>query len=197
MTDAPDADRDDTVYAYKPSVLGAPWLLRLKPAGLEYNVGSWSGVVRYANISRVRLSFRPTTMQMRRFVAEIWATDAPKIQIASTSWRSLVEQERLDATYLVFVTELHRRVAAAGTTARFVSGMPLLPYGVGVVIYVGALLAFVALTTRALQTGEWTGAAMISAFFALFAWQVGDYFWRNRPGVYSPDELPSNVLPRA
>jgi hypothetical protein len=196
MTDAPDTDRDDPTYAYKSSVMGAPWLLCLRPDGLEYNVGRWSGLVRYTNIRRVRLSFRPTTMQMRRFVAEIWAADAPKIQIASTSWRSLVEQERLDAAYVSFVTELHRRIARAGATATFVSGMPLLLYGVGIAVYAGALLAFVALTTRALQVGEWTGAALIGGFFALFAWQVGDYLWHNRPGVYSPEAPPLNVLPR-
>jgi hypothetical protein len=197
MSDAPETDGDDPTYAYKPSLMGAPWLLCLKPEGLEYSVGRWSGLAPYASIRRVRLSFRPTTMQMRRFVAEIWAADAPKIQIVSTSWRSLVEQERLDAAYVSFVTELHRRLAEAGATATFVSGMPLLLYGVGVAVYVGALLAFAALTARALQIGEWTGAAMVGGFFALFAWQVSAYFWRNRPGLYSPDALPRNVLPRA
>jgi len=32
-------------------------------------------------------------------------------------------------------------------------------------------------------------------FFALFAWQSGTYFRRNRPGRYRPDGLPRDLVP--
>ena len=94
--DAPDGG--EPTYAFKPNLVGSPWLLMLKPAGLAWDVGRRSGLVRYDRIRRVRLSFRPVTLQTHRFVAEIWSHDSPKIQFASASWRSLVEQERLDAS---------------------------------------------------------------------------------------------------
>ena len=61
-------------------------------------------------------------MQTHRFITEIWSADNPKIQIVSVSWRSIMEQERLDNAYSAFVTELHRRLAAAG--ARGASSRP-------------------------------------------------------------------------
>jgi hypothetical protein len=194
--DAEDASSGDPVYAYKPALIGAPWELRLKPDGLAWRVGRHSGTVGYRGIRRVRLSFRPVTLQSQRFLAEIWSADGPKIQIASSSWRSLTEQERQDAAYVAFITELHRRLAAAGTTAMFSIGMPAVLYGIGVVVFTAATLAFVGLTVRALQLGETAAAAVVGAFFLLFAWQVGRYFLRNRPATYRPEALPPAVLPR-
>ena len=144
----------------------------------------------------VRLSYRPVTMQSHRFITEIWSADNPKIQIASVSWRSLVEQERLDAAYSAFVAELHRRLAAAGTTARFSTGMPVAVYWIGVVVFAAVMVAMGVLIVRAMQAGQWTGAGIVGLFFVVFVYQLGNYFHRNRPGRYRPDALPANVLPR-
>jgi len=190
------AHSSELTYVYKPSLMGAPWLLRLTPAGLAWELGRYSGVIRYDRIKRVRLSFRPVTMQSQRFLTEIWSDDAPKVPIASSSWRSLMEQERLDGAYVAFVTELHRRLAAAGTRASFSTGMALPLYAIGILVYIAAMLAFAGITVRALQLGEWSAVAVVGAFFALFAWQVGVYFRRNRPGSYRPDALPPDALPR-
>ena len=57
------------------------------------------------------------------------------------SWRSIMEQERLDAAYAAFITELHRRLAAAGAPARFSTGLPFVTYWVGVVIFGAVLVA--------------------------------------------------------
>ena len=51
------------------------------------------------------------------------------------------------------------------------------------------------LIVRALDTGAYSGAAVVGAFFALFVWQSGTYFWRNRPGHYRPDALPTELVP--
>lgn len=187
----------EPTYAFKPNLVGAPWLLTLKPDGLAWQVGHRGGVIRYDRIRRVRLSFRPVTLQSHRFVTEIWSHDGPKIQFASASWRSLVEQERLDASYAAFTTELHRRLAAAGSAARFSAGMPAFAFWVGVAVFAGSMVALVGLIARALQAGEWAPTALIAGLFALFGWQIGDFLRRNRPQTYRPDALPPNVLPRA
>ena len=36
----------------------------------------------------------------------------------------------------------------------------------------------------------------IGAFLALFLWQAGNYFRRNRPGRYTPQALPPELMPR-
>jgi hypothetical protein len=196
MTDQKQTSADELQYNFKPSLLGSAWQFRLERDALAWTVGSRSGRIPYRQITRVRLSFRPMTMQSQRFVAEIWSSAAPKLQIASTSWKSMVEQERLDADYRTFITELHRRLAAAGTQAAFVVGYAAPIYWAGVAVFVATAFGLAGMVVRAVQLGAWASVAFIVVFFGVFVWQVGSYFQRNRPGSYRPEALPAAVLPR-
>jgi len=186
---------DDFRYVYKPSLMGAAWELRLRPDALEWRTGRHQGRIPYDRITRIRLSFRPVTMQTRRFVTEIWWPGAPRLSIASTSWRSLVEQAAQDRDYGAFVRELNVRVAAAKAAASFETGVPPFLYWPGVAVFVGVAAALAVLTLRALALGVYSGAALVAAFLALFVWQSGGYFKRNRPGRYRPDAPPKELVP--
>jgi hypothetical protein len=188
---------DDPVYAYKPNLVGAPWVFRLGRNGLDWEYGRRSGTVRYDQIKRVRMAFRPATMQGHRFITEIWSPQAPKLQISSTSFRGLMEQARQDGDYAAFVGELHRRLDAAGAAARFESGMHPVVYWPGAAIMAaigGGLLFFLA---KVIMNRDFTGALVVIGVMALFAWQVGTIFYRNRPRSYRPDDLPRAVMPKA
>jgi hypothetical protein len=192
MTDA----HQDLHYDYKPALLGAAWQFRLRSDALEWQWGRRAGRLPYERVARVRLSFRPVTMQTYRFIAEIWPEEGPKLQIASTSWRSILEQERKDRTYAAFLAELHRRIAAAGGRADFVTGSSPFLYWPGLVVFAVAALAMAALTVRAIQVQAWEATAIVGGLFALFLWQVGGFFRRNRPGTYRPNALPPDLIPR-
>jgi hypothetical protein len=108
----------------------------------------------------------------------------------------LVDHERFDEDYRAFVTELCRRTGAAGGQTLFQVGSPAVIYWPGVMVFLGASLALAALIVRALQQAAWGGAAFIAGFLALFLWQAGGFFRRNRPGVFRSDAVPEAVLPR-
>lgn len=186
---------EELSYSYKSSLMGAAFEFRLAPQALEWMHGPAGGRVTYDRIRRIRLGFRPMTMQNHRFITEIWPATGSKLTIASTSWKSLVEQQRLDAPYRLFVTELCRRVGTAGGHTLFQTGSPAAIYWLGVAVFTGASLAIAALIVRALQAAVWSGAAFIAAFFAFFLWQAGTFFRRNRPGTFKPDAVPRSVLP--
>lgn len=199
---APEIDDDqataDPTYAFKPSLVGAMCEFKLKPEALEWQVGRRSGRIGYATIRAVRLSYRPVTMQSHRFITEIWSPGNPKIQIVSASWRSIMEQERFDNAYSAFVTELHRRIGAAGNVhTRFTTGLPAMTYWVGVVVFSAVLFATGALVLRAANTLQWGATAVVAIFFLVFAYQLGTYFYRNRPGRYRPDAIPAGILPQS
>lgn len=195
--DEPQVADGDPVYLYKSSLMGAPFEFRLAPDALEWRKGRHAGRAAYDCIRRIRLSFRPATMQNYRFLAEVWPANGPKLQIASTSWRTVFDQERLDAGYTAFLTELHRRISLVGGAPLLQTGSPPFLFWPGVAIFVGVLLGIAALIVRALQTQIWSAAAFVAAFFALFLWQAGGFFHRNRPGIYRADAVPPHVLPRA
>src|ERR1044072_1050540 len=141
-------DGGELSYVYKSSLMGAPLEFPLAPDALEWRKGGIAGRTPYGAVRRIRLSFRPMTMQNYRFVTEVWPDSGPKLQIASTSWKSLVEQQRLDAEYSAFVSELSHRVGAAGGNTAFVTGSPALLYWPGVVIFTGTVGAVGALAVR-------------------------------------------------
>lgn len=197
MTATPAARMDEgTAYTYRPSLLGAPFEFKLSGDGIDYAAGKRSGHVPFRNIRRVRMSYQPVSMQSQRFLTEIWADDAPKLKIVSSSWKSMLEQERLDKSYSAFVAELHRRIAGAGVPVRFERGTNPMIYWPGLAVFTGVVLALVLLIVRALPGDAPLGAAFIAAFLALFLWQGRKYFGRNRPGVYRADAPPDVLLPK-
>lgn len=193
-----EADRPSGTehYAYKPSLLGSPFEYALTPTALTWSAGRMNGRVPYDRIRKVRLSFRPVTMQNYRFLAEIWTDVSPKLTIASTSWRSMVEQERLDSAYADFIAALHRRIAASGSKPKLEHGaVPYLYWpGVAVFFLIGA--GMIALFGKALLEQSLAAAALVAGFFALYVWQLGGFFLRNRPGRYQADAIPPAILPR-
>jgi hypothetical protein len=190
-----NAPPEVAAYGYRPSLLGAPHEFRLDEGGLAWSVGRKSGRVAWGDVTRVRLSFRPTNIRTQRYVTEIWAAGAPKLMIMSTSWKSMVLQERLDQPYVAFITEIHRRLALAGARVRFDLGTNPIQYWPGLAVYAGVSLALAALIVRALRNQAVGAALFIAAFFGLFLWYGGDYFRRNRPRPYSADALPADLMP--
>src|SRR5437899_9099180 len=179
----------DPVYVYKPSLMGAPWELCLRPDALEWQLGRQRGRIPYARISRVRLSFRPATMQTRRFVAEIWWPGGRRLSIASTSWQSLFEQRPQDRAYGAFIHELNQRIAASGGTTAFETGAPAFLYWPGLVLFAATGLALATLVVRALGAGAYCGAAMVGGVFALLGGPGAADFKCNHRGLCRPQDV--------
>lgn len=193
---APTGGEDAPTYAYRASALGAPRQFSLAGDGIEWATARGSGRTPYQAVRRVRLSFQPTSMQTQRFVTEVWAEGSPKLTLVSTSCKSMFEQERLDAHYTAFVGELHRRVAQAGATVRWEQGKYPVIYWPGLAAFLCVALGLAALAVRALQAHAIGSAFFVAAFLALFLWQGGNFFRRNRPGHYRPQALPAEVMPK-
>lgn len=185
----------EQTYSYRPSLMGAPWVFELMPDALRWEAGRRSGRIPYRDIYRVRMLYRPVTLVSHRFVTEIWSKTSPKISVVSTSWKSMVEVERQDARYRDFIVALHDKLAAEQVEASFEAGSPPFIYWPGVLVFCVLTAGLVALAVKGMAEGALAGAAFVAAFFALFMWQIGGFFWRNRPGRYRPDALPAALMP--
>jgi hypothetical protein len=182
-------------YAYKASLIGAAHQFELTDEGLSWRIAGRSGVWPYADISAIRLSYRPVSMQSRRFRADIGQSDGARIAILSTSWQSAALMAPQDRDYRVFITALHARMAQAGSQASLTGGLGPRVYAAAISLLVLVVIAISGLLVRAITTGEFAGAMFLVGFAALFAWQVGGFVGRNRPLAYTFDHLPSALLP--
>jgi hypothetical protein len=182
-------------YAYKASLISSAQQFELTEAGLSWRIGSRSGVWPYADIASIRLSYRPMTMQARRFRADIRRTGGGRIAIVSTSWQTVTLMTPQDQDYRAFITELHRRMKEAGSKASLTGGIGTVTYAAAVVMLTLLAIAMIGLLLRALSTSEFTGALFLAGIAIWFAWTIGGFVRRNRPRRYSFDELPETLLP--
>jgi hypothetical protein len=189
--DAPSGDR----YAYKASLIGSAHEFELTDKGLAWTAAGRSGLWAYAEISEIRLSYRPVSMQSRRFRADISHGGGGRIRILSTTWQTVSLMTPQDHGYRAFMTALHRRMAAAGSRAALSGGLTPNLYAAAVALLALLAIAMAGLMVRALMTGEWSGALFLVGFAVLFAWQIGGFVTRNRPIAYTFDRLPEKLLP--
>jgi hypothetical protein len=182
-------------YAYKASLIGHAHQFELTEEGLAWRAAGRADVWRYGDISAVRLSYRPVSMQAQRFRADISHTGGGRLAVISTSWQTAALMAPQDSEYRAFILALHARMADAGSTAALTGGLRPLVYAIALTL-VALLAAGVAvLLVRALLTGEVAGALFLVGFAALFGWQVGGFLRRNRPVTYDFDHIPEALLP--
>lgn len=184
-----------TSYAYKASLIGSAHRFELTDEGLSWRIAGRSGVWRYDEISAVRLSFRPVSMQQHRFRADVSRASGGRIAILSTSWQTAALMAPQDSGFRDFLVELHARMAKAGSRAELTAGLGRKTYAAVLAFLAMLAVAMTALLIRALMIGEFAGALFILGFAALFAWQVGGFVRRNQPRSYSFDRLPAGLLP--
>ncbi|WP_407151535.1 hypothetical protein [Bradyrhizobium sp. ORS 86] len=182
-------------YAYKASLIGSAHQFELTDAGLSWTIAGRSGVWEYSDISAIKLSYRPVSMQQQRFRADIDNAKGGRIAVLSTTWQTATLIAPQGHLYRDFIVELHRRMRAAGSRAILTGGLGPKTYAAALALLAGLAIAMTGLLLRALATAEWTGALFLVGFAALFAWQVGGFVTRNRPRRYDFDHLPEVLLP--
>jgi len=184
-----------TSYAYKASLIGSAHRFELTDEGLSWHIAGRSGVWRYDEISTIRLSFRPVSMQQHRFRADVSRAGGGRIAILSTSWQTAALMAPQDSGFRDFIVELHARMAKAGSRAELTAGLGRKTYAAVLVFLAVLAVAMTGLLIRALMIGEFAGMLFIIGFAALFAWQVGGFVRRNQPQSYSFDRVPKSLLP--
>src|SRR5258708_30427970 len=85
-----DPASSDLTYRYRPRMVGGDFAFRLEPDALAWELGRRNGRLAYRDIARLRLRYRPANLAGTRFIAAIWSRARVKMQIPSTSQRSLL-----------------------------------------------------------------------------------------------------------
>lgn len=186
---------DGTRYAFKPSLVGGPREFELTSEGLKWQTAAKSGVWAFDKIAAIRLSYRPVSMQSQRFRADIEDTRGDRVTLYSTTWHTVALVSPQDDGYRAFIVELHRRMKEAGSHAYLIAGINPKLYVAGLALIAIVAIAIAGLMLRAVWTREFAGVLFLAGFAALFAWQIGGFMRRNRPRIYTFDNLPMDVLP--
>ena len=185
----------DLSYAYKASLVGSAHQFALEDDAVVWQAGRRSGRWRYADIVGVRMSYRPMSMQTRRFRTDLEHRGGDRIAVMSTTWQTVTLMVAQDRDYCAFILELHRRLAAQGHRVMLVGGINPVVHTIGLAGVALLSIAIAGLLARAIATHAYGGALFIAGFAALFAWQIGGFLVRNKPRRYTFDALPQDLLP--
>ncbi len=149
----------------------------------------------YATIAAIRLSYRPTSMQSRRFRADIRNDKGQTIPVVSVTWRTAALVASQDEPYRTFILALHRRIADTGGNPELIAGLKRPIYLLGVVAMALVGIALLGLFIRAAGIGSYGGMLFLAGFGALFGWQLGGFMKRNKPRLYTLRDVPGDLLP--
>jgi hypothetical protein len=182
-------------YVYKPSLVGTAWQFELGEEGLSFRIGRRAETWPYRRIAAIRLSYRPISMQSRRFRTDIYNDAGQTVRILSVSWQTTTLVAPQDADYRRFIVALHRRMTSAGARPALVAGLSPPLFGLAVAAIALVAIAFAGLLVRAVLVGSVPGMLFLVGFAALFGWQIGGFLRRNRPRRYEPESIPPELLP--
>lgn len=182
-------------YAYKASLVGSAHQFALEDDAIVWQAGRRSGRWRYADVVGLRMSYRPMSMQTRRFRTDIEHRGGERIVVMSTTWQTVTLMVAQDRDYRAFILELHQRIAAQGHSVMLAGGINPVVHTIGLLGVALISIAIAGLLARAIATGAYGGALFIAGFAALFAWQIGGFLTRNKPRRYTFDALPQDLLP--
>lgn len=185
-----------TTYYFRPRLIGSDVMCRLRKDLAEFQIGIRETRVAYPMIARVRLSYRPSNMSFNRYIMEVWPRGGLRVEIASVSFKPSLEVVNHAGEYRKFVTELHRKIAAARGDCVFEAGFPAWRWWPLAAVGVAAAATAAYVLVLALAGGQLLAAGMITVIGGLFLWQVWNMVMRNRPATYTPDSIPDYVLPK-
>lgn len=182
-------------YAYKPSLVGMARQFELRDEGLWSQVSGRADIWPYDRIAVLNLSYRPVSMQSRRFRADIVHANGRHVRLYSTTWQTVALMAPQNDSYRAFILELHRRLGEAKAPVTLLGGINPTVYLIGQCLAALVGIAMLGLIVRGAMVGEFVGLLFLLGFAAIFAWQIGGFLRRNRPQFYTLDHLPKDLLP--
>ncbi len=182
-------------YSYRARVMSRPQMFTLTDDALTVDDGHRALTLKLRDIVRVRLSYRPSNFLSPRFVCTLDGTGGERLRLCNVSWAGLAGLEVQNAAFSAFVRALHAALAKAGAQTQFLRGEALWRYGFVLALSVLPLGALVVFGVMAMQEGLRGTVLAVAVFLAVLLWPTALHAKLNRPGDYSPDALPGELVP--
>lgn len=122
--------------------------------------------------------------------------DKSSILLKSQHYRGLADFEDRNEEYSAFIQGLHKLLALANPDVTYKKGIGIVGYIASVIIFIITGVLFLPLISiSALFTGNmlYGIVGIIASIFLII--KMVKYTKKNKPGKYTPDSIPTNLLP--
>lgn len=181
-------------YAARPKMVGPGSRFRLENGILDWTMGARSGRLALADVVSVRLTYHPGQLAAPNYEMRLKGRNGETLRVGSLSRTSVTSVEDNRAAFAGFVRAVHAGLPRTAGT-EFSAGLPSWRWWLMTALALVTCAGLLAVLASAVGQGQWTVAALMAVLCPLLGWPLAETLWRNVPGVYSPDALPTRLMP--
>lgn len=182
-----------TSYSFRKSAFDKEKKYRLDEKSLMIDANGTVTHIPYEDISLIRLSYMPDRMRSNNYQCNI-ESGKGNFSFLSSSYVSFANFKSDHAAYKTFVTELISRVSTANPEVSLLSGKPKTSYYLSVVVMI---VLFVAVALLIYYLGDYMSSISWLKFILILLLipMAFSYIMKNKPGVFTSDNIPAKLLP--
>jgi len=191
-----DPNKTLATYSHRHSLMSKNRTYDIGSHALSWQDDNESEVsLNYNDIQEVEAQFAPSRVQSNRYMLRLISKQKGKIDITNTTYKGIGDFEELNQTFIPFVTELHKKIAAENSDVQFIKGGSKAGYVFSIFMVVILFVVIIAGFLFFLMAGVIWIAAIKIIFLIFFFPRLIRYIKRNKPGNYDPLNLPADILP--
>ncbi|MGL4975458.1 MAG: hypothetical protein ACRC56_09190 [Bosea sp. (in: a-proteobacteria)] len=191
-----DDDHDTTPsWSQRPRPVGSEITYRIEGDELHVLSVRKTYRVKLKSIIEIRFSVDAGTVMGRNHKIRLTFANRQRLTFGNVSWRSLMDIERDDPRYGIFVEKLCKAVAAANPNCRFLAGKPWLIWVAFTALTAAALVGMAAFAWLAFSRGQHQAMGISLFLLVVMLWQMQPLVRLNQPKVLATGEVPAWLMP--
>ena len=182
-------------YAFRKSAFEKEKTYVLTKDGIEVSDPDGPKTVyKYADIEQVNTSFA-ASKNNSFYQCRLKLTNGLSLSLKSQHYRGIADFEDRDEAYSTFVTRLHKLLAVSNPHVVYKKGIGMIGYIASMLVFTIAGLLLPIGSIAALITGSILYGVIGVIASILLILRMVKYTRKNKPGKYSPDNIPKTLLP--
>jgi hypothetical protein len=183
-------------YSYRKSAFDKEKSYELTQSGIKVvdHKGNES-LTAYSDITEINPSF-VSTKNNSFYQCKIKVSSGPELLFKSQHYKGLANFENRNEDYTAFIKGLHKIVNATNLNIKFKKGIGTIAYILSMVIFVITGLLFPITSVFLLIGGQIVYGGIGALVSVLLIFRMINFSKKNKPGSYSADALPDNLLPK-
>lgn len=185
------------IYSFRKSAFEKEKSYKLTKDGIQITDHNGSvSLAKYADILQVNLSF-VSTKHNSFYQCELKLKTGSGLLLKSQHFAGIANFEDRNADYAKFISGLHEILNASGLNIKYKKGISSLGYFASMAVFIIAGILFPIVSIGMLIGGQIIfGALGVFVSIMLFL-RMKKYMKKNKPGTYTPDQLPETLIPLA
>lgn len=151
----------------------------------------------YDDIMSVEGQYSPSRVQSNRYLLSIKSRKKERVDITNTTYKGYGDFQENNDSYVPFIRELHRKIMAQNPDVIFKKGISQVGYYLSILTAALLLIVVIVAGYFFFIHGYITVVIFKVVFIIYYFPSLMRYIQKNKPGIYDPIALPSEIIPES